>query len=448
MSKHPNVLFLMSDEHRFNVSGFYGNSIIRTPNLDRLAKDAVVFDNAYTPSPICVPGRQAMMTGNFPRDIGCERFGADIEPNSMTWARKFSQHGYAAVCCGKLHHTGPDQMQGWSKRPFGDMDIAPWAIEGKSEPDFQENRALAKGNKWSDTKECLRAAIGKGRYQVFDELTTESALSVLDNHFLDPMYDRPAKDQPLLLKVSLLQPHYPYFAEEDLFRYYLNRVEPYLYEEVFDHPFLSQRQVSVDGELKERDLLRATAAYYAMVEKLDQHFGRVLDKLEHCGQNLDDWVIVYTTDHGEMLGEHGIWEKQKFFEGSARVPLFIRYPKSFKHRRVQENVNLCDLFSTFTELCNLTPSEEELRSRSLVPLMKGDKAEWNNVYHDESVSQFGSKNLMIKRGALKYQYYGEDAPEVLFDLDKDPSEKKNFINDAAYSEKVPLFRKRAKELGF
>jgi choline-sulfatase len=448
MKKHPNVLFLMSDEHRFDVSGFHGNQVVRTPNLDRLAKDAVVFDNAYTPSPICVPGRQAMMTGKFPRDCGSEKFKSDIPPGSMTWARRFAQHGYSAVCCGKLHHTGPDQMQGWTKRPFGDMELSPWAIEDTVQPQFETNRDLKDWKKWSDTKECLRAGVGKGRYQIFDEQATAAALSVLDNHFLDPMYDRPSPQQPLLLKVSLLHPHYPYFADEELFRYYLNRVEAFIDEPVFDHPFLSRRQVKSSEGAEKRDLIRATAAYYAMVEKLDQHFGEVLNKIESIGENLDDWIIVYTTDHGEMLGEHGVWEKQKFFEGSARVPFFIRYPKAFSAKRVEENVNLCDLFATFCELCHLEPPKEENASRSLVPLMNGDNEDWLSQQHNETVSQFGGTNVMIKRNALKYQYYGEEMPEVLFDLERDPKETSNLINDPTYKDALPAFRTRLKELGF
>ncbi|MBT4815419.1 MAG: hypothetical protein HON70_06955, partial [Lentisphaerae bacterium] len=146
---------------------------------------------------------------------------------------------------------------------------------------------------------------------------------------------------------------------------------------------------------------------------------------------------------GEIFGEHGIWEKQKFYEASARVPLIVRWPKRFAGGKVvQENVNLCDLFATLCELCDI-PCPSGLDSRSLVPLMEGDVAGWDN----ETVSQFGPHNVMIKQGDLKYQYYGPDMPEVLFDLARDPREREDVISDPGYSEQVARFRRRLAQLG-
>lgn len=455
MSTRPNILFLMSDEHRPDVTGYAGNSIVRTPTLDWLAETGVVFNNAYTPSPICVPSRQAMASGQLPRTNGVERYGEDLPPFSMTFARRFAQHAYQTNCCGKLHHDGQDQMQGWTNRPAGDLEIQPKYMDGCDKASFDQ---LVKppGLKWSDAKEALRAGVGpKGPYHMRDDMAVAAAHMTIRHHFAEPYYDRVGYT-PLFLKLSLIQPHYPYFTSEEKFTYYLNRVQPFVNEPVFDHPFLSQRQVTVgkDGIL-EYDLRRATAAYYGMIETIDEHYGSVLDALRHAGQDLDDWIIIYTSDHGEMLGEHGIWEKQKFFEASARVPLIIRWPRRFKHRVVNENVNLCDLFATLCDLADipLPPAEQTvggrgLDSRSMVPLMRGETREWHDRYHDESISQFYATNLMIKRGALKYQWYGTDMPEVLFDLQADPSERNNFANEAKYADAMKTFRIRRDELGF
>jgi choline-sulfatase len=298
--------------------------------------------------------------------------------------------------------------------------------------------------KWNDTKECLKSGISDSPIRRFDRRATQAAIDTLDDHFLHPYYDRPCNDQPLLLKLSLLQPHYPYMTDEERFRYYLNRVTVFTEDTPFDHPFLSQRAVPLEGFMNEREVRRTTAAYYAMIEQVDAHIGEVLAKIEETGQNIDDWIIVYTSDHGEMLGQHGIWEKQKFFEGSARVPLFIRYPKKFHGRHVNENVNLCDLFATLCELSDLTMPEGPTDSRSLVQLMRGDSSTWSN----ETISQFRGTNCMIKQDALKYQCYGPDIPEVLFDLDRDPTEKTNLIHEAAFSDHLHKFRNRATELGF
>jgi choline-sulfatase len=220
-------------------------------------------------------------------------------------------------------------------------------------------------------------------------------------------------------------------------------VQPFLDQAVFDHPFLSQRQVRVGTDVTVRDMRRATAAYYGMIETIDQHYGSVLGALQHAGQDLDDWVIVYTSDHGEMLGQHGIWEKQKFFEASVRVPLIIRWPKGFPGGRVvDQNVSHCDLFATLCDLAGI-PVPEGLDSRSLVPLLEGNAECWDN----EAVSQFGYTNVMIKRDHLKYQWYGPEMPEVLFDLERNPEETINSIGDPAYAERVAAFRERLVELG-
>jgi choline-sulfatase len=190
-----------------------------------------------------------------------------------------------------------------------------------------------------------------------------------------------------------------------------------------------------------------------MVECIDEQYQQVLDALIHAGQDLDNWIIVYCSDHGEMLGEHGIWEKQKFYEGSVHVPLIIRWPSGFHGGiRVEENVNLIDLFAT---LCDLThiPAPANLDSRSLVPLLLEKNTKWDNV----TISQFGDMNVMIKKDQLKYQYYGVSSleyqngkrpTEVLYDLEADPSENVNFINNPAYAGFIPEFRHRLVAYGF
>ncbi len=435
--KRPNVLFLMNDEQRADVLGFGGNKIVRTPNLDRLAQSGVIFDNAYTPSPICVPGRQALMSGQLPKTCGCNKYGEDLKPEYETFARAFAKLNYATVACGKLHHTGKDQLQGWTNRIGMDVGHAIYKDKSAGDPMFPKN-------KWNDTKEVKRAGVGR-QGSVRDEYTVQGAINFINTYFTNIYYDRPTPDRPIMLKVSLIEPHYPYLCEEDKFNYYMNRVTPYI-EDAMDHGFLGKRAVKAGVDADERELRRATAAYYGMVERCDELYGEVLTALENVGQNLDDWIIVYTTDHGEMLGQHGIWEKQKFYEASARVPLFIRWPNGFAGgRRVRENVNLCDLYATLCDLCDVD-APDGLDSRSLAPFLYDEPTTdaWNN----ETVSQFAGTNLMIKRDDLKYQYYGESIPEVLFDLKIDPAERINFIDDPAYADIVAAFRKRCGELGF
>jgi choline-sulfatase len=437
----PNILFLMSDEHRADVIGYAGDGVVRTPVLDELARSAVVFRNAYTPSPICVPGRQCLTAGQLPKTCGCEGW-IDLEPGHLTFPQVFARHAYQTVCCGKLHHQGLDQMQGWMHRPAGDLQISPTYLSNRDEEAYRHYARPFAEFKWSDSKEVKRAGIGESPVVNKDAFWTQAAQSFIEEYFNSPSYDR-EQTQPLLLKVSLLQPHYAYQTDAHKFGYYLNRVSPFLHQVVSPHPFLSQRQVRPGIDANERELRRATAAYYGMVETIDTHYGQVLEQLAYVGQNLDDWIIVYTSDHGEMLGEHGIWEKQKFYEASARVPLMIRWPNGFEGGRiVDENVNLCDLFATLCDLAGL-PIPQGLDSRSLVPLLRGDDWPWEN----ETISQFGAHNVMIKWDHLKYQYYGPNMPEVLFDLQRNPEETTDFIDDPAYASVLGRFRQRLAALG-
>lgn len=439
----PNVLFLMTDEHRPDAAGFAGHPLVRTPRLDALAEDAVVFRHAYTPSPICIPARQSLASGLLPRHAGVEVFGQDLPPGSMTFARRFSQYGYATVACGKLHHMGTDQMQGWRRRIGAEMQVHTAYVEGRDDASFAD-RPEPMSSKWTMVEEIQRAGLGPNPIAIDDQYAVDGAINFLGRFYADPHYDRPTPDTPLMLMVSLNEPHYPYATErQDLFEHYLTRADIFT-DEVFDHPFLGGRFVARPGrEITERQARRAVAAYYAMIETADQRFGRVLDELTRLGQDLDDWIIVYTSDHGEMLGEHGVWEKQKFFESSVGVPLFVRWPARFDRGVVEANVNLCDLFATLCDLAEI-PVPDGLDSRSLTGLMTGDSAGWD----DESVSQFGGQNLMIKRGPLKYQYYAEDGSEVLFDHAADPGERVNAVGNPAYAQVLPGFRIRRDELGF
>ncbi len=444
----PNILFLMSDEHRADVTGYEGNEIIRTPVLDELARTGVVFRNAYTASPICVPARQSILSGQLPRTCGCECYGQDLPPGYMTYALRLAQYAYYTVCCGKLGHVGRDQMQGWLTRLAPDAVMDEQLIPGRVEEEFARYSSRDPQWKWSDAKEIIQARVDdQSRLQRFDRHATQAAIEYLEQHFIDMTYDRAMPQRPLLLKLGLLQSHYPYVCTRERMVYYFNRVRPYVDEPVFDHPFLGQRAVKVGKDVSLREIRRATAAYYGMIEAVDSHYGSVLDAMRQVGQDPDDWIIIYTSDHGEMLGEHGVWEKTKFFEASVRVPLIIRWPRRFQPRIVQENVSLCDLFATLCDLAGI-PVPPGLDSRSLVPLMDGQSDEWHTRWHNEAISQFAGRNLMIKRDALKYHWYGPDMPEVLFDLAHDPTERTNLIHEPRYASALRAFRQRRAELGF
>lgn len=428
-----NILLLMADELRFDLPGFMGNPIARTPNLDRLARDAVVFENAYTPAPVCVPARQSIATGKYPLHTGCEEFGEDLPPGARTFARTFSEAGYLTVACGKLHHRGPDQMQGWLQR-IGAECAVQWPNTYGAEGREQIGRL-----KWRGAEELAIAGPGTSPLALHDRLTVDGAVDFLRMHF-EGMYRRTPEVPPLLLMVSLQQPHFPLLADPERFAHFYERVRPRLREEASPHPALGRGALPCGEEVNAEQIRRATAAYYALAEKADFEFGRVLEAIASHGEDLDDWIVVALSDHGEMLGEHAVWEKRKFYEGSARVPLFVRAPRLWPAARRRENVNSIDLFPTLCAAAGLeTPAD--LDGRDLVPLLEGRREGWRN----ETFSQYRLDEFMLKRGNLKYLTFGDKAPDVLFDLASDPGETTNRLGDSAYTAVAEEMRARLME---
>lgn len=429
-----NTLILMADELRFDLPGFMGNPIARTPTLDRLAWDAVVFDNAYTPSPVCVPARQAIAVGKYPLHTGCERFGEDLPPGAPTFARAFSEAGYLSVACGKLHHRGPDQMQGWLQR-IGAECAVQWPNTYGAEGREQIGRL-----KWRGAEELHLAGPGTSPLSLHDRLTVDGAIDFLRMHF-EGMYRRTADVPPLLLMVSLQQPHFPLLAEPELFDHYHARVRPRLHEDRPWHPALGRGALPVGEEVSAAEVRNATAAYYALVEKADREFARVIAALESHGQNLDDWLIVFLGDHGDMLGEHSLWEKRKFYEGSARVPFFLRAPGLWPRARRRENVSTIDLFPTLCAAAGLgIPTD--LDGRDLAPLLQpGRRHEWVN----ETFCQYDLDEFLFKRGNLKYLTFGDKGPDVLFDLASDPGESANHLSNPAHAHAAAEMRDRLQE---
>jgi choline-sulfatase len=416
-----NILFLMADEFRFDAAGFAGNTTARTPNLDGLARGARVFENAHTPAPVCVPARQCLATGKYPRQIGCEHFGDDIAPGSMTFARWFSEHGYYTVVCGKLHHRGPDQMQGWMHR-IGSETAVRW-------PEKYRDRSQIGRRRWAGAADLKNAGAGISPLGLHDDYSVRGACDFLK---MQDMYAVP-RDIPLLLMVSLQQPHFPLLTEPELLEYYQERVPVFWNEPAAGHPALDKGRLDETSGVTKADARRATAAYYGMVEQTDRRIGTVLKALEDAGHDLNEWAIVFTSDHGEMLGQHGLWEKRKFYDASVKVPLFVRAP-GVAPGRSRQVCNLVDIFPTLAGLAGL-PAPDGLAGEDLFASRR-DNA---------TFSQYDGDHFLLREGDLKYLRF-PGAQEVLFDLATDPGETVNRIADPAYSTAVEALRFRLDDL--
>lgn len=450
----------MSDEHRSDILGANDNNIVRTPYLDNIAENGTNFRNTYCNSPVCVPARQSFLTGKMPSTIDCLQFFDDFNSELLTFPGHFANHGYNTVSFGKMHFQDADQMHGWLQRPMGDLSNGNHASmsQGVQTRGYSPEERAAKGlGFWGPAKEVRNARgvnITDGPCG-WDYLVTQGACHFLETYFADPWRDAPKSDIPLMFCLSLVAPHYPFQCPNELFEYYLNRVTPYLENAPSEHPAYQQycakitRDIRDVKDVSEREIQRATAAYYGQVEFMDTMFGMVIDKLKQLNV-FDDFVVVYCSDHGDMLGQHGCWEKKQFYEGAVKAPLIISSPHhEHKSSSVEEVNSLLDVFPTLCDLAGLS-TPDDLEGNSLMPLIGGETDGWKN----EAVAELwgnwyhgGKGCFMIRRDKYKYIWYGDEKyPDQLFDLKSDPEEKNDLADSPEFSSMINEFQKEITDL--
>jgi len=442
--RYPSILKICSDEHSPFVAGFAGDSIVRTPHLDRLAAQGTRFDRCYAANPGCVPGRYAMISGQLPREGGTLRYGDILPLETPTYMRHFAQHGYQTTCVGKQHFHGPEQMYGWMFRPYGDMECDPAAIPGY---DRARDVASETGKAKFDFKPfggvmpylLKTAGPGTGGFQLFDQSVTREACLHLRDYFETLIHTRYQGERPLLFEVSFKTPHWPFVCPQELFDYYRERVE--LPERGLPDgaPEPVQRKAASDNaDVTDEQKLNARAAYYGLVEWMDTQIGIVLQTLADIGRR-DEFIIMYGSDHGEMAGERGLWGKHCFYEASVRTPFILAGPGIPAGRTVHANTSLMDVFPTLTDLAGL-PTPEGIRGQSMLPLLEHDDDHGRIIYselHDQGSSE------MALSGDLKLISYDNGQTE-LYDLQADPHETCNLSGRAAYG---PAQKKLQQALG-
>jgi len=419
-----NVLLIMSDEHQRDVTGCYGHRFVRTPHLDRLAARGVVFENAYCNSPLCVPSRMSFMTGRYVHQIGMWDNGSVLDSAVETFAGRFAAQGAETILCGKMHFIGPDQIHGFSRRE-GPIPVNPRGDSSALHRDTVTPRPDA-------VRRFREAGMGDSRVLRHDEATQEAAVRVL--HELGGRRDR----DPFLLVVGYLAPHFPLRVPERYFELYwpdklaLPRIPPGHLDQL--HPVAKGlREHFCADQISEEELRRCVAAYYGLVSYLDEKIGELLVTLEQVGL-ADDTLVIYTSDHGEMLGEHGMWWKCCMYEQAVAVPLIMRFPDgAAAGRRVSQIVELVDLYPTCAEALGLQ-APADLPGASLLGVARGRAVDWKDSafseYHAHGTT---TASYMIRKGPFKYVYHVGYAPE-LYDLREDPGEFRNLAGQAAYEQ--------------
>ena len=362
----PNVLFIISDDLNNSV-GSYGHPLVKTPNIDRLAERGVRFERAYCQYPLCGPSRNSMLTGLYPNStgiLGNGRIFRQTIPKHLSLPQAFRLQGYFAGRIGKLYHYNVPKSVGTN----GHDDPGSWELELNpagcdrllEEPDIFSLRPGSFGGTLS------WYASPRGDLLHTDGMLASDGEWVLERCARD-------KDRPFFLAVGFYRPHTPYVSPKAYFKGYPKAQMPLVQGVQEDQKDLPAH--ALGSHKKEHDLLtddlrqQAIQAYFASITFMDAQVGRLLDALDRLGL-ADDTIVVFTSDHGYHLGEHGLWQKMSLFEESARVPLIIAAPGTGPKGSVAEApVGLVDLYPTLAELCDVE-APDTLQGQSLVPILK------------------------------------------------------------------------------
>ena len=433
MAKAPNILFIMADQLAAAALPFYGHPVVRTPFLSALAGESAVFDNAYCNFPICAPSRASLHTGRFAHAIECFDNASTFSMESPTLPHYLREKGYGAVLCGKMHFVGADQLHGYERRLTTDIYPSNFAMT----PDWSG------GCEYRPTNLTMAPVIESGScvrtlQMDYDDEVAHCGVQEIYN------LARYAEDKPFFLTVSFTHPHSPFVISEE----YWNRYSP----DEIDMPaapdlppderdLLSRNLYYCHGRhlftVTDEHIRNARRGYYGMISYIDDKVGRLLSALGQTGL-ADNTIVVFTADHGEMMGERGMWYKQHFFEWSARVPLLIRLPGAPAPRRVGENVSLVDLLPTFLDLIGEHPPQlrAPVDGRSLAGLLHGGDAAWPDVAIAEySADGSTGPSRMVRKGKWKFMTL-EGKERLLFDMENDALEQHNLADKAAHQKIV------------
>jgi uncharacterized sulfatase len=428
-----NVLMIAADDLNNDI-GCYGHPLVKTPNLDRLAARGVRFDRAYCQYPLCSPSRVSLMTGLRPDTTHVYNLKTDFRketlPDVVTLSQLFRNNGYFAARVGKIYHygvpaqigtAGLDDPQSW------DLTVNPKGRD-RAEEHLLTNLTPKRG---LGSALCWLAAEGTDEEQT-DGMVAAEAIKLLEQN----------KDKPFFLGVGFYRPHTPYIAPKKYFDMYpLEKIslpkdpENDLADVPVIAPFTKPPHwgVTDEGELR-----KAIQAYYASITFMDAQVGRVMDALDRLGL-ADNTVVLFWSDHGYLLGQHGQWMKQSLFEQSARVPLIVAAPgmKASAGKASPRIVELLDLYPTLADLAGLKPPQN-LHGRSLRPLLRDPASRWDKPALTQT--NRGQKRQIagysIRTERYRYTEWDEDgkAGVELYDHETDPREHTNLASSKEHAQ--------------
>lgn len=434
----------MYDQLTPGFLGCYGNAVAKSPTIDRLASEGVVFDAAYTNSPLCTPARYCMMTGQLPSTTRGYDNAAYLASTIPTFAHYLRAAGYRTVLSGKMHFVGPDQLHGFEERRTTDIYPADfgWTPDWRT-PDERIDW-------WYHNMDSVTNA---GTAEVTNQLLFDDETGY---HAQRALHDlaRAGDGRPWLLVASFTHPHDPYVTRREYWDRYEGADIPMpvtAAAEVDDDPHTVRlRGVSAmeRSTITDEHVRNARRAYLGNISYVDDWTERLVGSVQSLGL-ADDTVVVLLADHGDMLGERGLWYKMNYFEGASRIPLVVHSPSRFSPRRVAAPVSLVDVLPTLADLAGMPDDEVvmPLAGRSLLPLCRGDEPA--DSASREVIGEYMAEGavapiVMIRRGSLKFVHCPAD-PDQLYDLATDPHERSNLATDPAWAETVATMRAEVAE---
>ena len=427
-SSQPNILFVMADQLAAPALPIYGNDVVQAPHMEKLANSGVVFENCYCNFPLCAPSRASLMTGQLPSRIGAYDNAAELPAAIPTFVHHLRKMGYRTTISGKMHFVGPDQLHGFEERLTTEI----YPSDFTWTPDWETNISFQDMNSVREAGICQRSM----QLDYDEEVTYRAVQKLFD-------LARETEKKPFFMAVSFTHPHDPYLTTPEYWNRY-NHAEidlPSVPKPADDNLDLLSRRLNdhfgvTRDSVTDEQVINARHAYYGSISYIDDKIGQLLDTLEKTGFDRDT-IVVFTTDHGDMLGERGMWYKKAFFEWSARVPLIIHGPGIRKSHRITENVSLVDLFPTFIDLAGgkLSDIVSPIDGNSLCGLLHGCKdSEWHDTVYAEMLAEgVQTPCYMIRRGRFKF-IYSQGDPPLLFDMVEDPMELTDLGTNSDYSE--------------
>ena len=433
-----NILLIMVDQLTPFLTGAYGHSVVKTPSLDRLAQQGVRFDAAYSPCPLCAPARTALFTGRYISETGCYDNAAPFASDEPTICHYLSAAGYDTVASGKLHYIGPDQLHGFNRRLTTDV--------------FPEELSLLPSRDEISIRNHASQYLGKniqvGNWNSklsYDEETHFRAIEYLRAKAgeMRTAAKKGETPQPFFLCVSYHHPHEPFFPPQEMWDLYEDeQIDIPEFPENLEQTYsimdrwLNEHHGTERHNLKDPEsLYRLRRAYYALVTYVDRKVGQLMEALAESGLQ-DDTVVIFVSDHGDMLCEKAMVQKRTFYEWSSRIPFIMRFPDGRgRDTTIEQPTSLIDLLPTILDIAGV---EERLPmdGKSVISLIDGSDSEEREVFSEYHSAGVLGTCFMIRKGKYKYVYVrweeGEDVQ--LFDLENDPGEWHNLAGKSEYGE--------------